>query len=81
MPALSATALSCRQINLAWVDNSNNESAYVVELSRDAGTTYKFKVVGSEDFTKLGAFQHIGQIGVSAHRGIPGIFPPLTKNP
>ena len=37
--ALGATAVSFSQINLAWTDNSNNESGFKIERSTN-GTTY-----------------------------------------
>jgi pectate disaccharide-lyase len=35
---LSATAISSSQINLAWVDNANNETGFSVERATGAGT-------------------------------------------
>jgi len=37
---LSATAVSSAQINLAWVDNSNNETGFRIERSADGGVTF-----------------------------------------
>lgn len=37
---LSATAGSASQINLAWVDNSNNETGYTIERKIGSGGTY-----------------------------------------
>src|SRR5207302_7016475 len=36
---LTASAMSTSQINLAWSDNSNNETAFVIERSSN-GTTF-----------------------------------------
>lgn len=38
--ALSATTASASQINLAWTDNSNNESGFKIERSTGSSTTY-----------------------------------------
>ena len=37
--SLTATAASSTQINLAWVDNSNNEDGFRIERCQDAGCT------------------------------------------
>ena len=37
LSALSATAASSTQINLAWTDNSNNEDGFRIERCQDAG--------------------------------------------
>ncbi len=40
--SLTATAVSGSQINLAWADNSNNETEFVLEVSTDGGATFAF---------------------------------------
>ena len=38
--ALTATVVSNYQINLAWTDNSTNESGFKIERSADGGATW-----------------------------------------
>lgn len=38
--AMTATAASPTQVNLAWTDNSSNETGFKVERSADGGTTF-----------------------------------------
>jgi hypothetical protein len=38
--ALTATAISGTEINLAWTDNSNNETAFVIQRKIGSGGTY-----------------------------------------
>ena len=38
--ALTATVISNYQINLAWTDNSTNESGFKIERSTDGGATW-----------------------------------------
>ena len=44
---LSATAVSSSQINLAWTDNSNNETGFKIERSTDGVTFTQVGTVGS----------------------------------
>ena len=37
--SLTATPISSSQINLAWIDNANNETGYTLERSADSGFT------------------------------------------
>jgi formylglycine-generating enzyme required for sulfatase activity len=46
---LSATAVSSGQINLAWVDNSNNESSFVIERKTGVLGTYTHLVTTSSN--------------------------------
>jgi xyloglucan-specific exo-beta-1,4-glucanase len=39
---LAATSVSTSQINLTWVDNSNNETAFAIERATDTGFTTGF---------------------------------------
>lgn len=43
--ALAGTAISQTQINLTWVDNSTNESSFVVDYATDAGFTQNLKTL------------------------------------
>lgn len=45
--ALSATAASSTQINLAWTDNSNNETGFYIERSADGSSFTQIAAVGS----------------------------------
>ncbi len=37
---LSATVISSSQINLSWIDNSNNEDGFTLQYSTDGGSSY-----------------------------------------
>src|SRR5205823_4712845 len=37
--SLTAASISSSQINLSWVDNSNNESQFVIDIATDSGFT------------------------------------------
>ena len=45
--ALGATAVSTSQINLAWTDNSTNETGFKIERSTDRKTYTQFATVGA----------------------------------
>ena len=48
--ALTATAASASQINLAWTDNSSDETGFKIERSTDGGATWtQIATVGVED--------------------------------
>src|ERR1700732_2742224 len=47
---LNATAVSSSQIKLSWTDNSNNETTFKIERSRD-GTTFVQKDVAGANVT------------------------------
>ncbi len=44
---LTATAVSSSQIYLSWTDNSNNETRFRIERSRDGTTFWRINVVGT----------------------------------
>src|SRR3984893_4178034 len=44
---LTATAVSSSQIYLSWTDNSNNETRFRIERSRDGTTFWRINVVGA----------------------------------
>ncbi|NJM14178.1 MAG: fibronectin type III domain-containing protein [Bacteroidales bacterium] len=47
--ALGATATSSTQINLAWTDNSNNETGFKIERKTGSGGTYtEIATVGAD---------------------------------
>ncbi len=47
---LTANAVSCNQINLAWTDNSNNETSFKIERGTDGINFSQIDTVGA-DFT------------------------------
>jgi hypothetical protein len=42
-----ATAVSSSQINLSWIDNSNNETGFEIERSTDGTTFTQIATVGA----------------------------------
>jgi titin len=45
---LTANAVSCNQINLAWTDNSDNETSFKIERSTDGSVFFEIDSVGTD---------------------------------
>ncbi len=54
---LTAAAVSGTQINLAWADNSTNETEFVLEVSSDGGATFAFLAIRAANTT---TYAHTG---------------------
>ena len=48
---LTATAISSSQINLAWTDNSNNETAFIIQRKAGASGTYSTIAIVASNVT------------------------------
>jgi len=46
---LTAAAVSNTQINLAWTDNADNETGYLLERSADGGATWPYSITLDDD--------------------------------
>ncbi len=48
---LTADAISCNQIDLAWTDNSDNEASFKIERSTDGSIFFEIDSVGADSTT------------------------------